>query len=279
MRNTSQESLMTLAQRAKNKGDYQQSNQYLEEALRMGHDTQIVLMMCDNYLKLRQSDQAYFLIKEESDLFSNASIWKCYLEILQTNHFEIEIKQLAHLRQKTIPLGFEPLSETAQSQIMKNFRQKNIIQERDYLKLYKLTLKSFVHFTQSLLLDPSQDFALRLTLCEDLVKLGIKTKTKVFVLGESTSFVPANTELLAYNSLYREIISSLGDRYFHEPSKLPEILAEANLILGSLYPKLSEYIDEPDGFASDFNHYLVTRNGRSHHDLLEKIYRHLPTGY
>ena len=94
--------------------------------------------------------------------------------------------------------------------------------------------------------------------------------------GQMESFIPANTLLLEKEPKYREIISSIGSKFHNSPSQLPLMLGEVNLVLGSLYPKINQYIDEPDSFASDLVSFLQRKDGRSHQKLLEKIYKYLP---
>ncbi|MEB3365313.1 hypothetical protein SDC49_22510 [Lactobacillus sp. R2/2] len=43
------------------------------------------------------------------------------------------------------------------------------------------------------------------------------------------------------------------------------------MILGSLYPKLSKYVDDPDSFASDIASYIENQDGRSNQKLFERI--------
>ena len=146
----------------------------------------------------------------------------------------------------------------------------------DYESLHKLNLPNFKAFARSVLLDPTPDFAVRLSLCEDLVRLGLEEKFEIWVIGQMESFIPANTLLLEKEPKYREIISSIGSKFHNSPSQLPLMLGEVNLVLGSLYPKINQYIDEPDSFASDLVSFLQRKDGRSHQKLLEKIYKYLP---
>lgn len=69
MAHTSQDNLLLLAKEAKENNDLPQAKQYLLEALRLGHDSEIVCELCDIYLSEEKGDQAYSLIKEEPDLF------------------------------------------------------------------------------------------------------------------------------------------------------------------------------------------------------------------
>lgn len=79
---------------------------------------------------------------------------------------------------------------------MEHFKSKKQISQFDYEQLLKLNLINYKNFAQSLLLDPTQDFAVRLSLCEDLVKLGIDEEIKVWILDELENFVPKNVTLL-----------------------------------------------------------------------------------
>lgn len=97
---------------------------------------------------------------------------------MKFQHYAIEAKQLEYLLDKKLPLKIEPVSQIKQLEIMKNFKKLKYIQERDYLLLYCLSVENFTNLAKSILIDPSPNFALRLSLCEDLVKLGDNEKFK-----------------------------------------------------------------------------------------------------
>ncbi len=99
------------------------------------------------------------------------------------------------------------------------------------------------------------------------MRLGVKDKIKVWIIGNQEEFVPAATSLLEKETIYQEIVSSMGSKYHNRPSQLPLVLGEVNLVLGSLYPKLSKYVDEPDSFASDLSSYLENHDGRDRSTL------------
>ena len=159
---------------------------------------------------------------------------------------------------------------------MTGFRKKEQITQLDYQSLLKLNLINFENFSQSLLLDPSQNFAVRLALCEDLVRLNLEKTFKVWILGKQKEFIPNNTPLLEKSTVYTEVIGGIGDHFRNNPSQLPIMLGETNLILGSLYPEIGDYIRNTDGFTSDLISYIQTGNGRTNQKLLEKIYKYLP---
>ncbi|WEV51960.1 tetratricopeptide repeat protein [Lactobacillus sp. ESL0731] len=276
MTSLSQQNLLNLAQKSEANGDFEQAIQYLEEALRSGRTAELVIRLCDLYLKNGQEYAAFALIKEEPDLFSEQDIFAEYSKILQANHFLIEALEVQNLSKKSVQIAVSPIPLAKQQEVMRQFRQKNHVTQFDYEQLFKLDLSNFVNFAQSLLLDPSLNFAVRIALCEDLVRLGVKDKIRVLVLGQSEDFIPQDTELLEKGTVYREIISAIGSRYYHRPSQLPTVLGEVNLILGSLYPKLAKYVDEPDSFASDLASYIEKHDGRGHHKLFEQIYANLP---
>lgn len=79
----SQKNLIKLAKKDQDQGNIDSAIQNLEEALNDGHSTEVVLKLCELYLLNKQEDQAYFLIKEEPDLFSNSHVFDEYLKILQ----------------------------------------------------------------------------------------------------------------------------------------------------------------------------------------------------
>ena len=271
MTSLSQKNLINLAKRNEANGDMVQAIQNLEEALRDGHSNEVVLNLCDFYLKNKQSYSAYELIKEEKDLFTDLEIFAKYSKILSENHFLIEALEVKNITDYELPYSVEPVNSTVQQKIMVTFRQKAKPTKYDYDQLFKLDLSNFKNFAQSLLIDPSLNFAVRLVLCEDLFRLGLKNKFKVLVLGQEEEFIPQKINLLEKEPVYREVVSGIGSRYYHQPSQLPAVLGEVNLILGSLYPKLNKYVDDPDSFASDIASYIDNHDGRSNQKLFEKI--------
>lgn len=276
MTSVSQQNLLKLAEEDERKGDLEAAIQNLEEALRGEHSLDVILKLCKLYCANKQEDQAYALIKEEPDLFSDQRVFKSYCQILAKNNFFIEALQLKNLVGVDLSEKVKPASEEKQWQIMQNFKQREQVTQLDYESLHKLNLPNFKAFARSVLLDPTPDFAVRLSLCEDLVRLGLEEKCEIWVIGQMESFIPANTLLLEKEPKYREIISSIGSKFHNSPSQLPLMLGEVNLVLGSLYPKINQYIDEPDSFASDLVSFLQRKDGRSHQKLLEKIYKYLP---
>ena len=271
MASLSQKNLLSLAQKFAAKGDFAQAIQNLEEALRDGPSNEVVLSLCELYLKDQQNYSAYELIKEEKDLFTNPKIFSEYSKILKMNHFAIEALEVKNITSYELPDLVEPVSKTQQQQIMVTFKQKTKPTKFDYEQLFKLDLPNFKNFAQSLLLDPSLNFAIRLVLIEDLFRLGLQETFRVLVLGQEEQFIPQKINLLEKDAIYREIVSGIGARYYHRPSQLPAVLGEVNLILGSLYPKLYKYVDNPDSFASDIASYIENHDGRSNQKLFEKI--------
>ena len=267
MTHASKDNFLLLAKEAKEHNDLPQAKQYLLEALRLGHDSDIVCELCEIYLSQEKGDQAYSLIKEEPDLFSNKKVYNTYLKILKFQHYAIEADQLEYLLDKKLPIKVEPVSQIKQLEIMRNFKKLKYIQERDYLLLYCLSVENFT--------DPSPNFALRLSLCEDLVKLGDSEKIQVYILGEAKEFIPKETDLLEKSPIYREVCVSLADYFRQDPSKLPLMIGEMNVCLGMLYPRLRDYIKDPDQFAHDFRKYLEKKEGGANQKLLNKIYEYL----
>lgn len=276
MVSVSQENLLKLALEDENKGNYDLAIQNLEEALSYDPSNKVVIKLCKLYRKNKQEDQAYALIKDQPDLFSDEKIFNEYCQILKVNHYFIEFCQLEKLLDRKIKINISPVSESEQNKIMTGFRKKEQITQLDYQSLLKLNLINFENFSQSLLLDPSQNFAVRLALCEDLVRLNLEKTFKVWILGKQKEFIPNNTPLLEKSTVYTEVIGGIGDHFRNNPSQLPIMLGETNLILGSLYPEIGDYIRNTDGFTSDFISYIQTGNGRTNQKLLEKIYKYLP---
>ncbi len=271
MTSLSQKNLLNLANKVAANGDFPQAIQYLEEALRDGYSETIVLNLCQMYIKNGQNYSAYELIKEEKDLFTDAKVFSIYSKVLQANNFLIEALEVKNITGYDLPDKIQPVPLKEQQQIMLNFKGKSKPTKFDYEQLFKLDLINFQNYAQSLLIDPSLNFASRIVLCEDLFRLGIKEKFKVLVLGQTEEFIPQKINLLEKEPIYREVVSGIGSRYYHKPSQLPAVLGEVNLILGSLYPKLSKYIDDPDSFASDIASYIENQDGRSNQKLFERI--------
>ncbi|MBC6356155.1 tetratricopeptide repeat protein [Lactobacillus helsingborgensis] len=271
MTSLSQKNLLNLANKVAANGDFPQAVQYLEEALRDGYSDTIVLNLCQMYIKNGQNYSAYELIKEEKDLFTDAQVFSLYSKVLQANNFLIEALEVKNITGYDLPDKIQPVPLKEQQQIMLNFKGKSKPTKFDYEQLFKLDLINFQNYAQSLLIDPSLNFASRIVLCEDLFRLGIKEKFKVLVLGQTEEFIPQKINLLEKEPIYREVVSGIGSRYYHKPSQLPAVLGEVNLILGSIYPKLSKYVDDPDSFASDIASYIENQDGRSNQKLFERI--------
>ena len=271
MTSLSQKNLLNLANKVAANGDFSQAVQYLEEALRDGYSDTIVLNLCQMYIKNGQNYSAYELIKEEKDLFTDAQVFSLYSKVLQANNFLIEALEVKNITGYDLPDKILPVPLKEQQQIMLNFKGKSKPTKFDYEQLFKLDLINFQNYAQSLLIDPSLNFASRIVLCEDLFRLGIKEKFKVLVLGQTEEFIPQKINLLEKEPIYREVVSGIGSRYYHKPSQLPAVLGEVNLILGSIYPKLSKYVDDPDSFASDIASYIENQDGRSNQKLFERI--------
>ena len=53
------------------------------------------------------------------------------------------------------------------------------------------------------------------------------------------------------------------------------MVGELNVCLGMLYPKLHDYISDPDQFTHDFRRYLESKQGGVNQKLLNKIYEYL----
>lgn len=276
MMNVSQSNLLQLAQQNEAAGHLSLAIQNLEEALQNGHSLTIVLALSRMLRENKQASQAYALLKEERDLFSDPAVFAEYSRVLRANHFLIEALQIKHVANKEPTVQVQAVSLEEQQRIMSSFGREKQVTQAEYQKLLKLNLINFKAFAQSLLLNPSLNFAVRLALCEDLIRLGVSQKISVWVLGQKRQFIPNDCLLLEQEPLYREVISALGSRLQHNPSQLPLVLGEANLVLGSLYPKIKELVDEPDSFASDLISYLEKKKGNSHQELLDQVYRNLP---
>lgn len=277
MTSVSQENLRKLAMEAEAGGDYQAACGHLEEALRLGFDEDLALDLSLDLSRLlrlnKEEDQAYALIKALPDLFSRDKVLEEYGQVLAANNFLIEALQVKHLTEGEVDFPVLPADKKEQEKILLAFRKKRAVSQSQYEQLLKLDLPTYLAFARSLLLDPLANYALRLAVCEDLVKLGVKEEMQVMVLGDLKSFVPVETDLLKQDPVYREFIASLASRYQNRPSELPLILAEGNFAFGQLYPCQGDYVTNPDAFARDLTGFLRQKRGGESQDLLEKIYQ------
>jgi len=273
MTSVSQENLLKLARRAEAGGDYQAACGHLEEALRLGFDEDLALDLSRLLRLNKEEDQAYALIKALPDLFSREEVRDEYGQVLAANNFLIEALQVKHLTEGEVDFPVLPADKKEQEKILLAFRKKQAVSQSQYEQLLKLDLPTYLAFARSLLLDPLANYALRLAVCEDLVKLGVKEKMQVMILGDLKSFVPAETALLKQDPVYREFIASLASRYQNRPSELPLILAEGNFAFGQLYPCQGDYVTNPDAFARDLTGFLRQKRGGESQNLLEKIYQ------
>lgn len=272
MTSVSQENLRKLAIEAEAGGDYQAACGHLEEALRLGFDEDLALDL-SRFLRLnKEEDQAYALIKALPDLFSRDKVLE-YGQVLAANNFLIEALQVKHLTEGEVDFPVLPADKKEQEKILLAFRKKQAVSQSQYEQLLKLDLPTYLAFARSLLLDPLANYALRLAVCEDLVKLGVKEEMQVMILGDLKSFVPAETDLLKQDPVYREFITSLASRYQNRPSELPLILVEGNFAFGQLYPCQGDYVTNPDAFARDLTGFLRQKRGGESQNLLEKIYQ------
>lgn len=272
----SQENLYQLAKESDAQGKLEEAIQYLEDALRIGYSKKIAVYLSRLYCKNDQNDQAYSLIKEESDLFSDQNIFDTYCQILSRNNFFIEAEELQRQLNQKLNLVIEPVSESEQNKIMADFRNQKEVTLSDYQQLLKLNLSNFMNFAQSLLLDPTTNFAVRISLCEDLIRLKIDEEISVLVLGKLEKFIPLQTELMQKSPIYREIMYGVGDRYRNRPNQLPYVIGEVNLFVGQLYPLLANYVSNTASFTRNMLDFIENRNGHEDQLLLEKIASNLP---
>lgn len=272
----SQENLYQLAKESDAQGKLEEAIQYLEDALRIGYSKKIAVYLSRLYCKNDQNDQAYSLIKEESDLFSDQNIFDTYCQILSRNNFFIEAEELQRQLNQKLNLVIEPVSESEQNKIMADFRNQKEVTLSDYQQLLKLNLSNFMNFAQSLLLDPTTNFAVKISLCEDLIRLKIDEEISVLVLGKLEKFIPLQTELMQKSPIYREIMYGVGDRYRNRPNQLPYVIGEVNLFVGQLYPLLANYVSNTASFTRNMLDFIENRNGHEDQLLLEEIASNLP---
>lgn len=269
----SQKELFEIALQCEKRNDIDGAISNLEEALRLGYDGKVTVKLSELYRMQDQKDQAYLVMKMVPDLFSDKTVFEEYAKVLQENNFLIEALQLKNLSSNRINLTVKPADLSEQRKIIKEFQAKTVITQTDYLKLFKLDLPTYLTFCKSLLLNITQSFAIRLTICEDLIKLGIKEEIPVIILGKEYRFVPVQTCLLKKNTIYQDVISIIYTRYNKEPNKLPLMLGEANLSLGSLYPMIDKFIDDAREFTNSLISFLDNGQGFSYDNLLQKIYK------
>lgn len=97
----------------------------------------VILKLCELYCANKQEDQAYALIKEEPDLFSDQRVFKSYCKILAENNFYIEALQLKNIVGVNVVEKVKPVSEEKQQQIMQRFKEKS--------KLVRRIMKTFIN--------------------------------------------------------------------------------------------------------------------------------------
>ena len=79
----------------------------------------LFLKLCKLYCANKQEDQAYALIKEEPDLFSDQRVFKSYCQILAKNNFFIEALQLKNLVGVDLSEKVKPASEEKHSRALR----------------------------------------------------------------------------------------------------------------------------------------------------------------
>ena len=142
MTTLSQKNLLTLAQENEANGKLDLAIQNVEEALLIGSNKEIVLRLCDLYLKADQASSAYSLIKEEKDLFSDDEIFFAYSRVLQANHFLIEALEIKNLSKGEKEVEVLPASISEQQATMEKFRLSKNPTKYEYDQLFTLHLIS-----------------------------------------------------------------------------------------------------------------------------------------
>lgn len=275
MLNISQKNLLKQAIDNKKNHKIDEAYKNLEQALSISYDDVLVMQLIELDIEQKQFDQAYLLLKQEPDLFTDDKIYRLYLKTLAEKNYFIEKLQIERLRKQKIELDIEPIDKKTQQKIMTKFKLAKNISYELYRSLYKLNETNFILFAQSLLIDPTIDMALKMALCEDLIKLKVNQEINILILGKITSFNPTNTFLLKNDPIYREICQSIYDKLNKSPEKTQIYLAEVNLVLSAVYPLINKYINNPDRFAKNLLNYIESKNGGVDQQLIKSMYETL----
>lgn len=275
MLNISQKNLLKQAIDNKKNNKIDEAYKNLEQALSISYDHVLVFQLIELEFEQKNFDQAYLLLKQEPDLFSDKKIYKLYLQTLAQKNYFIERLQLERLRGRKIDTTIEPVNEKKQQEIMTKFKSVKNISYELYRSLYQLNENNFVLFSQSMLIDPTIEMALKMAICEDLIKLKVNKKINILILGKQAEFIPIKTLLLKENPIYQEICQSIYDKLKKSPEKTQIYLAEVNLVLSVIYPTINKYINNPDRFAKNLLNYIEIKRGGIDQQLIKTIYRTL----
>lgn len=269
--------LIELAQKALTIGDLERAKHCYLQYLSVQHDIKCVIALGNIFLQEKRPDEAYKLLKDESDLFSDDMLFKFYLKVLQERHFYIEAKQVSYLLGKPLAIEILPIVGSDADKIMLDFHKLNIITQEDYIKLYSLDEETFIEFSKSLLLDPTTNFMVKATLCNDFIKLGVSQKSNIRILGQMQSFVPADTSIFYQNSIYKYLISFLKHHYENNPSKMNLLVNEITIFCEVIFPCIEFYIIDADKFARCFIDYIngESDNINEYTKLLNDVYAEL----
>lgn len=268
---TSSENLLKLARESQDAGNIDQAIKYLEEALRTETDPKLLFELSKLYEGQGNYWLAYSAIKHMPN-YLDSQYQDYFFKLLAKNNFLIEALQIEANTDLKICQKYQivAVDDRTQSQIMKKLRQKNITEEA-YAQVLKLSLTNFKNFVRATLVDPTAEFALRISLIEECSKLRLDEQFSVLVDGQPTTFVPKETIHFLQEPLYLETLAEVNKLLVKDPSYKALAIASTNIILGALYPKLGDYVTDPKAFAKDIVGSVMHTGAGEHEELFQRL--------
>ncbi|MDO4912180.1 MAG: hypothetical protein Q3960_01340 [Lactobacillus sp.] len=271
MTTISQKNLLKLALEAKEKEQTEQAISLLEEAIMLGPDTTIALNLSQLYQEVGLFYNAYELLKNQ-DNYLTEPIFTEYLHVLKALNLRIEFLQLKELLQGAARNQLEKIEVKATDDPLSVMKLKKI-QVDNYWKILTLDLPQFELFVQEKLASTETDLALHISLIEECVKLQLTTPLNTLVLDKLVQFVPKEVGLFQTNNFVTEV-NNFGFELVEKaksPSLSPLFFAMTRIILGSLYPIIDQYLDDPKSFAQEIFDYITGQTNVEHSELITKI--------
>lgn len=271
----SQQHLLKLAQGSERAGDLDSAISNLEEAVLTARSTELVTQLARLYRQNKQGLLAYHTIKALPDYLTGKALTE-YWNILAANHFFIEAMELVASDSKLVApadVNVTPVSVSRQEIIIKQYHNVGLVED-NYLQVLQLDFKHFMLLIRSYLLDPNANFAIRLSLVEECVRLRLETPLQVLILDQLKTVIPSQLPLMYQSAQYQTILAAALAQIAKSPSQRPLVLSCVNLIVGSLYPDLSQ-IDDSAAFASAIVSYVTDHTAGRYNQLFSQIMQHI----
>ncbi|KRN03626.1 hypothetical protein [Holzapfeliella floricola] len=270
--NTSQTELLKSAKKATAQKNYERAVAFLEEAQNFEPDFEITLELIDNYLNLQWYNQALNELKY-LDVYHNSQSFEIYLKVLYHNHLIISFYQIPFYLKKAQLLKseykklyddyqqvFEKLSISKNSQIIKsnfmNTMAAGLLKSRqNYEQLKQLPVEDFVQVARTAFLAPGLQPELRVSLIEDLIKMGRVETFPVFVLNKMTEVNFSQTSLY-FNSEFMVRSAAIIQEKVTDLSVRQLAISQYTLLLSQLYPCFDIFIENISEFVFSFLQYF-----------------------